>query len=651
MYGFLFFHCNLAYSSIEEAQRPAVIDRCYTPILNLAEKHSVPVGIEATGWTLEQIALLRPEWLDRLKAACTVGQVEFIGSGYSQIIGPLVPACVNAANQRLGQQTYYRLLGFCPETALINEQAYSGGILEHYIDAGYTTIIMEWDNCSLAHPEWPASYRYAPQIVKDAAGRPLHLLWNQSVIFQQMQRVVHGDTELPLYLDYMRRIECNDGVLCMYGNDAEIFDYRPGRFATEAPLGSGEWELFAQALNAMRTACAWGLLLPKNVVQRIWAEGNHILRLETAAQPVPVKKQPKYNLLRWAVSGRDDMHINSRCFALAQKLLAARAEDRDWKQLCMLWSSDFRTHITEKRWAQYLQTLKNAECRWQADKDSSSRKGPHVPDAKPCLQKGRFLTVSTPVCTAILNMRRGMAFDTVSFPHIASMPLLGTLPHGFFEQISFAADFYSGNVVMEQPDSRKRTDLSPVQAVIGEDAAWKYVAADIQDFFCPLRKTVRVGKQSDSIELTYEFQWHDVPPSSLRLLHLTLIPNAFDADSLFYATHNGGNKWEYFTLLEDVNHGKPVSAFVSATDALGMTEGKLRIGDREKYIEIINDMSKIAPVAMILYNKIGSQKFVRLILSTREIDDTIRLTHSTYDVMTISITAYKSENIFEKMRQ
>jgi len=37
------------------------------------------------------------------------------------------------------------------------------------------------------------------------------------------------------------------------------------------------------------------------------------LRLETAACPVPVKKQLKYNRTRCALTGRDDIAINAIC--------------------------------------------------------------------------------------------------------------------------------------------------------------------------------------------------------------------------------------------------------------------------------------------------------------------------------------------------
>ena len=106
---FAFFHMNLAFSSIEEEQHGEVIARCYWPLLHLAERHG-PIGIEASGYTLETIAARDPQWTETLKRLIVAGQVEFIGSGYSQMIGPLVPARVTTANLAIGHEIYWRLL-------------------------------------------------------------------------------------------------------------------------------------------------------------------------------------------------------------------------------------------------------------------------------------------------------------------------------------------------------------------------------------------------------------------------------------------------------------------------------------------------------------------------------------------------------------
>src|SRR5580693_5709350 len=110
---FAVFHLNLAFSSIEEEARGEVIARCYWPLLKLAEKHG-PVGIEVTAFTLEEIESRDPAWIARARELIAERRIELIGSGYAQIIGPLVPASVSEANLRIAGNIYERLLGVRP---------------------------------------------------------------------------------------------------------------------------------------------------------------------------------------------------------------------------------------------------------------------------------------------------------------------------------------------------------------------------------------------------------------------------------------------------------------------------------------------------------------------------------------------------------
>jgi len=92
-------------------------------LLELAE-NGVPIGIELTGLTLEIINDIDKSWIDRFKTLLAGQKVELIGSGYSQIIGPLFPKKLNIKNQELGLETYRTILGATPEIALVNEMAY-----------------------------------------------------------------------------------------------------------------------------------------------------------------------------------------------------------------------------------------------------------------------------------------------------------------------------------------------------------------------------------------------------------------------------------------------------------------------------------------------------------------------------------------------
>ena len=85
---------------------------------------------------------------------------------------------------------------------------------------------------------------------------------------------------------------------------------------------------------------------------------------ESAQQPIPVKKQEKYNVNRWALTGRDDLKINTEVYRIYKALLNGNPDKNDWKKLCYLASSDFRTHITEKRWRKYKKELYNFSGKW-----------------------------------------------------------------------------------------------------------------------------------------------------------------------------------------------------------------------------------------------------------------------------------------------
>jgi len=308
------FHLNLVYSSIEEDQRAEVIKSCYRPLLELARRYELPLGIEISGYSLELAAELDPGLLEELRFLVTEGPCEFIGSGYAQLIGPLVPAKVNTKNLLLGNKVYQGLLGFQPEIALVNEQAYSAGLIQHYLEAGYKAVIMEWDNPARFHPEWTNNWRYFPQLAKGPGSEKIALLWNNSIAFQKFQRYAHGELGLEEYLVYLQsHIGDKPRAFPLYGNDVEIFDFRPGRYKTEALLHpDGEWSRIALLFQAIGRNKQLSLVTPSAVLGLLeQPDAGNLVSLESPEQQTPVKKQGKYNLTRWAVTGRDDIGINT----------------------------------------------------------------------------------------------------------------------------------------------------------------------------------------------------------------------------------------------------------------------------------------------------------------------------------------------------
>ncbi len=613
---FAVFHLNLAFSSIEEEQRMEVITRCYWPLLQLAEKHG-PIGIEATGFTLEEIALRDPKWIDRTRWLIETGKVELIGSGYAQVIGPLVPWRVTQANLRIGGEIYQRLLGVKPTVALINEQAYSAGLVGLYLDAGYSALLMDWDNPGAQNPHWNGETRYRPQRAIGADGRTIDLLWTNTVAFQKLQRFAHGDIPLSAYRDYLvAQTGGTPRLICAYASDAEIFDFRPGRYKTEEAVSGEEWPRLNEAFALLSGEPGFKLLLPSETLA-IMPPNGEPLRLETAAVPIPVKKQRKYNLARWAVTGRDDLGINAACQRIHDAMVDSGADDMAWKTLCYLWASDCRTHITEKRWKKFCALLRETEAAHCASRASSG-----IP-LQGDLCSDRYIEIATPCVTAQLDRRRGLCLDAVKFAG-QSRPVLGGLPHGHFDDIALQADWYTGDCVFEAPGEHKITDLEWATAHIRREPDGTVVARGrVETPKGPIEKTMRFAANAARIDFELTFRWEDWGRGSLRLGHITLLPDAFDWKNLALVTHNGGKAAEHFALAGlTVDHGAPVSFLVSSSHGLGLTEGWAEIGDGNTGIRVTVDRAQAPLLGLLVHRQAGGSLFCQLQLSALELDDT-----------------------------
>jgi hypothetical protein len=631
---YAFFHLNMAYSSIEEEQRPDVVQRCYWPLLRLARNLELPVGIEASAYTLECIRDIDPGWVIEFASLCSEGLCELVGSGYVQLIGPLVPPEVNAANLRLGNEAYERLLRVRPSIALINEQAYSAGLVQHYIDAGFRAIIMEWDNPSRYHPEWSPELRYLPQIACGQHGEEIPLIWNKSIAFQKFQRLAHGEMELDEYLKYLYgHLSENTRVFPVYGNDAEIFDFRPGRYHTEPALWEiGEWGRISRLFDAILKDERFEFILPSRTLDRLGAPGaGNRLHLESAEDPVPVKKQEKYNITRWAVTGRNDLGINTACRRLYETLKdRSETNDESWRELCYLWSSDFRTHITDKRWSAYLERLRAFERRLDIGKatatgpNSSSRViEAQLPSGFRSRREGRFLKLENDLVQVALNCRRGLAIDSLVVKKISGKSLLGTLPHGYYQDIALGADYYSGHLVLETPGQPKITDLSPVEASVRcTDDDSVVVEGEIATPLGMIRKRIRVSAEGE-LGIEYRLEWEEMPPAALRLAHVTLNPEAFSREHLYFESHNGGFLPERFPVgAKRIEHGRSVSFLVSASSAMGMTNGELSLGDDEGTIKVQTHLDQACVVAQITFIPVAGSFFYRAGFSAAELDET-----------------------------
>ena len=639
--GYLIFHLNLAFSSIKTESRPEVIRKCYWPLLEVAETTGIPIGIELTGWTLQQIALLDESWVVRFRQMLASRQCELIGSGWAQIIGPLVPYEVNCWNQKLGLDAYQQLLDVTPRIALVNEMAFSTGMVDVYTEAGYEGIIMDRDNVRLALGLDHLPLSATPTHALGCGEQSLPVLWSDSILFQRLQRVVHGDIPVSEYIEYVnKRVEQDRAILPIYCNDAEIFDYRPGRFTAESILhAEGEWIRMQQVCNKLSEDVEIEWLSPSNALDINAATSSpNIARLTSASHPIPVKKQAKYNINRWAVTGRDDLWLNTSCHQIHQRLNEnGDASEINWRELCELWASDLRTHITEDRWIDALKRLDEVHARLgiiklrlESNKATESTQTLTEVILSEGLQiekddESIFWTIKTPYLHLVLNARRGLAIKSLAFKSHNYQPVLGTLPQGYFNTIDLGADFYSGGVLIEVPGEQSRlTDLEWVTPKITQQVQKLVISAKIPLSQGVLEKTISIDLKSEQVRLTYNFHQFKRPLGIVRVAIMTLLPESLILP-LTLSCINGGQKTESFQLNEPVNHGQAASTLVSSTAAFGLTDGRFEIKDSANHKLVFSwNPAECAAIPMLKYHPSQGCYLARFSFSLCELDDTSR---------------------------
>ena len=89
----IILHANLNYAYLPERRYEFVIRNSYELIFD-TYREKLPKDkyvFEASGYTIEQMAIKTPDVLEKLKAAITSGQCEFMGSPYAHPMLPNFP--------------------------------------------------------------------------------------------------------------------------------------------------------------------------------------------------------------------------------------------------------------------------------------------------------------------------------------------------------------------------------------------------------------------------------------------------------------------------------------------------------------------------------------------------------------------------------
>lgn len=662
LYGI--FHLNLMFSSLEEIDIPFVIDKIYWKLIELAEIY--PLAIECSGFTLEKINFYSPELIKRIKYLWNKNKIDFVGGGYHQIIFPLTPYKINKINLLQGNITYLKLLGKEPDILYIPEQCYSSDIIDLCVENNYTGIISEWNNSSNIN-NFPEKYSYTPVYVKSNKNK-IKLYWNDSINFLKFQKYVHKSINIKEIKKYF--LNKNHLYIPFYGSDAEAFGWRPHKPEFVFDKEIFDWERVEDFLKVFHNK----LIL----ISQIPFKNTITLKIEKYDNPYILKKNKNYNIIRWTVSKKFTTFINTEIFKIYKTIQDKNIllNNTDQKKLLFLFSSDIRTFFTDSKKYKVFNLISYFHNLLKKNKyikskflskininhifdfnltyeqniknpilfDSNNSQIPSIinkqyyfKNSKKVFLSGSMLLNKKVNSISIknkknnkknissnlmqINNKKGGAIDKIYINK--DLPfLLGTFLTGYYENIDFSADFYSGHTIIIDQYGHQLTDLNPISkvniinnnSIISSQFISKFNSGEI-------KKQYILFLNDNSIYLKYIFKSRNFFPISFRTSILTFNPEFFNIDSLGYIIPLGGKNPQLFYLEDKFDQTFSNLAWNSSDNALISSEGWIGIGDKTRSV-IINYSPQIQySIPLIQYYPLEKNKyFLRLLFSLKEND-------------------------------
>jgi hypothetical protein len=144
----MIFHANLNYAYLEEYKYEQVIRASYEKIFDVFREKAPEARytFEASGYTIEQMALKTPDVLEKLKAAIRSGQCEFMGAPYAHPIMANIPEEDGRWSCEFSQRVYERLLGARAESFWNPECTWMQYVPRAFRDAGAKYLTLDFES-------------------------------------------------------------------------------------------------------------------------------------------------------------------------------------------------------------------------------------------------------------------------------------------------------------------------------------------------------------------------------------------------------------------------------------------------------------------------------------------------------------------------
>lgn len=146
------FHANLNYAYLPERRYEFVIRNSYELIFD-TYRERLPFDkyvFEASGYTIEQMAIKTPDVLAKLKSAMARGQCEFMGSPYAHPMLPNFPEEDGNWSIRFANEAYKKHLGIGPKSFWNPECGWRSYVKDQVLANGYKNLLQEFEQYSRA---------------------------------------------------------------------------------------------------------------------------------------------------------------------------------------------------------------------------------------------------------------------------------------------------------------------------------------------------------------------------------------------------------------------------------------------------------------------------------------------------------------------
>jgi hypothetical protein len=256
-------------------------------------------------------------------------------------------------------------------------------------------------------------------------------------------------------------------------------------------------------------------------------------------------------------------------------------------------------------------------------------------------------TIETNEVNLKLSLSTGASIKELSFPKISNEFMIGELSHGFYEDIEFSPDWFSGHTIIYDRSTKKYTDLEETELIIPDSSNYSIripVVCRIEMPLGVLLKKYYVYLNRPRVDLVYHFSLNNILPLSFRLGILTFNPNCFEKNELKYSTVNGGSGPETFYFKgKKVCQDNSVSLGVSTNHCLGATEGWIDISDNDKGISTVTKKSQIFSVPLLHYEETDGSFFLRTYNSISEKDDTTETFLKGHNKISFTFLGHKND--------